>query len=82
MILWFLIGQKSVGAKHLKRNLQKGKTADFLQEKVRLSLYRPFTKLSLYFERMMTERVYVFPSIFPTAESEMENRVILCCWHW
>ena len=60
----------------LKRNLQKGKTADFLQEKVRLSLYRPFTKSSLYFERMMTERVYVFPSIFPTLETEAENRVI------
>ena len=60
----------------LKRNLQKGKTADFLQEKVRLSLYRPFTKSSFYFERMMTERVYVFPSIFPTPETEGENRVI------
>ncbi len=60
----------------LKRNLQKGKTADFLQEKVRLSLYRPFTKSSLYFDRMMTERVYVFPSIFPTPETEAENRVI------
>ena len=47
-----------------------------MQEKVRLSLYRPFTKSSLYFERMMTERVYVFPSIFPTPETEAENRVI------
>ena len=60
----------------LKRNLQRGKTADFSQEKVRTSLYRPFTKSNLYFDRMMTERVYVFPSIFPTPESEKENRVI------
>ena len=60
----------------LKRNLQRGKTADFLQEKMRLSLYRPFTKSNLYFDRMMTERVYVFPSIFPTPETEAENRVI------
>ena len=60
----------------LKHNLQRGKTADFSEEKVRTSLYRPFTKSNLYFDRMMTERVYVFPSIFPTPETEVENRVI------
>ena len=49
----------------LKRNLQSGKTTDFSQEKLRTSLYRPFTKSNLYFDRMMIERVYVFPSIFP-----------------
>ena len=60
----------------LKRNLQRGKTTDFSQEKVRASLYRPFTKSNLYFDRMMIERVYVFPSIFPTPQTEQENRVI------
>ena len=49
----------------LKSNLQRGRTADFSEEKVRNSLYRPFTKSNLYFDRMMNERVYVFPSIFP-----------------
>ena len=60
----------------LKRNLQRGKTTDFSQEKVRTSLYRPFTKSNLYFDRIMTERVYVFPSIFPTPETESENQVL------
>ena len=60
----------------LKRNLQRGKTTDFLQEKVRTSLYRPFTKSYLYFDRVMTERVYVFPAIFPTVETETENQAI------
>ena len=60
----------------LKRNLQRGKTAEFSQEKVRMALYRPFTKSNLYFDRMMNERVYVFPSIFPTPETETENQVI------
>ena len=60
----------------LKRNLQRGKTTDFSKEKVRTSLYRPFTKLNLYFDRIMTERVSVFPSIFPTPEAEKENQVI------
>ena len=60
----------------LKRNLQRGKTADFSIEKVRRSLYRPFTKSNLYFDRMMNERVREFPFIFPTPETEIENRVI------
>ena len=60
----------------LKSNLQKGKIADFSEERVRTSLYRPFTKSNLYFDKMMTERGYVFPSIFPTPETEQENRVV------
>ena len=60
----------------LKRNLQRGKIADFSKENVRTSLYRPFTKSYLYFDRTLIERVYVFPSIFPTLETETENRVI------
>ena len=60
----------------LKVNLERGKTADFSQEKVRKSLYRPFTKSNLYFDRFMNDRVGVFPSIFPTPETEIYNRVI------
>ena len=60
----------------LKIKLKSGTTTDFSQEKMRGSLYRPFTKSSLYFDRIMNNRVYVFPSIFPTLETEKENRVI------
>ena len=60
----------------LKQDLKRGKTANFSQEKARTSLYRPFAKLNLYFDRMMNQRVYVLPSIFPTSETEQENRVI------
>ncbi len=60
----------------LKRNLTRGKISDFSQEKLRTSLYRPFTQSNLYFDRAVTERVYVFPSIFPTAETEEENCAI------
>ena len=58
----------------LKQKLKSGQIAEFAEAKLRQSLYRPFTKSHLYFDRMMTERAYVFPSIFPTAETE--NRVI------
>ena len=60
----------------LKQKLKGGQMAEFSEAKLRHSLYRPFTKSNLYFDRMMTERVYVFPSIFPTFETETENRVI------
>ena len=60
----------------LKLDLKRGKISDFSPTKVRDSLYRPFTKSNLYFDRVMNEGVYLFPSIFPTAETEEENLVI------
>ena len=60
----------------LLSRLRQGQFATFSPEKVRTSLYRPFTKMHLYFDRMMNECVYVMPSIFPTPETEQENRVL------
>ena len=60
----------------LKLKMKSGTTTAFSHEKVRISLYRPFTTSNLYFDRVMNNRVYVFPSIFPTPQTETENRVI------
>ena len=60
----------------LLSKLRNGRRAAFSPEKVRTAHYRPFTKQNLYFDRMMNECVYVMPSIFPTPETEKENRVI------
>ena len=60
----------------LKQKLKRRQITKFSESKIRWSLYRPFTQSNLYFERMITERVYVFPSILPTPETEAENRVI------
>ena len=61
----------------LKNKIKNGKTTHFSPEKIRRSLYRPFTELNLYFDpRMLTERASVFPAIFPTPNAESENRVI------
>ena len=60
----------------LKSELKKNAVIDFSPEKVRTSLYRPFTKSHLYFDRLMNQRVYVFPSIFPTPETEKKNHAI------
>ena len=60
----------------LKQKLKSSQLAGFTTTKIRRSLYRPFTKSHLYFDRMINDRVLVFPSIFPTPGTEAENRVI------
>ncbi len=60
----------------LKKKLLSGHISEFNNAKIRQSLYRPFTKLNLYFDRMMNDRVLLFPSIFPTLKSQTENLVI------
>ena len=68
--------QKISWSENLKRKLRGGQLAEFVESKLRESLYRPFTKANLFFDRVLNERVYVFPSIFPTSDTENENRVI------
>ena len=63
-------------SRDLKLDLKRGRIAEYAEDKVRNSLYRPFTKLNLFLDRVMNEEVYVFPSIFPIPEIEQKNRVI------
>jgi len=60
----------------LKSHLKKGKKAIFSEEKIRSSLYRPFTRSHLFFDRVMNNAVFRIPSIFPTPSTDNENRVI------
>jgi predicted helicase len=67
---------KIAWSRDLKLDLERGKTVEFSQHKVRRSLYRPFTMQFLFFDRILNEEVYLFPSIFPLPRSERENRLI------
>jgi predicted helicase len=60
----------------LKTHLTKGKKAIFSKDKIRVSLYRPFTRSNLFFDRVMNNAVFRIHSIFPTPATENENRVI------
>ncbi len=60
----------------LKQFLKKGNHISISRENIRRSVYRPFAKSYLYFDRTLNERVYLLPSVFPTIETEGENRVI------
>jgi predicted helicase len=58
----------------LKQELAKGRRFSFESDSVVVSLYRPFTKQWLYFNRRFNEMVYQMPRIFPS--SKVENFVI------
>ena len=65
--------------RELRQHLQRGRYAEWTASKMRNSLYRPFTKSNLFFDRVLNNCVYLFPSIFPTPETE--NRVIIVSDH-
>ena len=63
-------------SRDLKAKLKRGKTTEYNENKVRTTLYRPFTKSHLYFDQTMNDVVSIFSSIFPTTKTEKENLVI------
>jgi predicted helicase len=60
----------------LKECFARKMEATFETSAIRNSLYRPFTRQSLYFDSIMTHRRGMFPSIFPNPATEAENIVI------
>jgi predicted helicase len=65
---------------NLKNELAKGTVLNFDASRIVPSIYRPFTKQWLYFDRKLNERVYQMPAIFPHASAE--NRVIMVKNRW
>ncbi|RKZ82574.1 MAG: helicase, partial [Candidatus Parabeggiatoa sp. nov. 3] len=65
----------------LKTSLKRGQKASFSSEKIRISLYRPFTKSGLFFDNIMNNEGSIFKQIFPTPKIETENQVICCTNH-
>jgi len=63
-------------SRDLKLDLKRGRFAEFNEDKIRPSLYRPFVKQHLFFDRILNEEVYQMPAIFPNSDTEKENRVI------
>ena len=60
----------------LKHALKRGTLAAFSDKKLRTAQYRPFTRSFLYFDRTMNTMTARIPVIFPTPETEKENRAI------
>ena len=64
----------------LKQELVKDRRFAFEEKCLTPSLYRPFTKQWLYFNRRFNEMVYQMPRIFPDVSAE--NRVIMVKARW
>ena len=60
----------------VKQSLEKLEPSTYEGENFRTSLYRPFCQKYLYFDHFWNERRYQQHRIFPTPETESENRVI------
>ena len=63
-------------SRDLKQDVIRERRAEFSASKIRKSLYRPFSKLNMFFDRVLNEEVYVFPSFFPKELTETENMLI------
>ena len=62
--------------RQVKASLKKLELSDYEDSHFRTALYRPFTQKYLYFDNFWNEERYQQYRIFPTPETEAENRVI------
>jgi predicted helicase len=68
-------------SRDLRQDLERERVLEFSKDKIRESLYRPFTKSKLFFDRILNEEVYRFQKLFPSKKSEEENQVICITNH-
>jgi predicted helicase len=66
--------QKISWTVNLKKDLEGNKIHFFKQEEIKTSLYRPFAKQNLYFDKPFIERPGLNSQLFPT--SKVENLVL------
>lgn len=52
----------------LKSGLVRGISSSYSSESLVRSLYRPFTKMNLYYDRLWNERVCLTPTLFPNKD--------------
>src|SRR5690606_19568223 len=67
--------QKISWTVNLKQDLVRNTKFELEKSSLTPSLYRPFTKQWLYYNRKFNERVYQLPRIFPTVA---ENNLVIC----
>ena len=68
---------KKIGwSSSLKQHLFSNVIAYYNQDNIRNSIYRPYNKQFLYFDKIFTHRRGRFPIIYPDNKSELENIVI------
>ena len=74
----FVSYDKIKWSRNLKRWFRQGDQLKFDASDVRITAYRPFTRLKLHYARMFVDEFGSTDEFFPTVKSEKENRLILC----
>jgi predicted helicase len=72
----FLRTDQVRGSETLKRHLADGVQVHFSNRKIRSSMYRPFCRMSLYYDDLLNDRPGAFAHYFPTKTKELENRLL------
>lgn len=67
-------------SRSLKHDLSRGRDVSFVEQSVIESVYRPYTKSWLYFNRQLNDMVYLMPCLFP--KSEFVNYAIVVKQRW
>ena len=70
----------------LKEALKAERTLKYDEHQIRRALYRPFTKMCLYFDSLLNQRQYQLPKYFPTEATEYgklsghaEKEILVIC---
>lgn len=71
----FLVYERIKRSRNLKRDLQRQRFVVFTATAARLALYRPFTKLFLYFEDFIVDELGKHKIYFPDTNSSVDNRI-------
>lgn len=74
----FVSYDKIKWSRNLKRWFRQGDELKFDAADVRVTAYRPFTRLKLHYARMFVDEFGSTNDFFPTVKSEKQNRLILC----
>ncbi|MDD5139927.1 MAG: hypothetical protein PHY43_06680 [Verrucomicrobiales bacterium] len=72
----FVSYEKVKWSETLKRHLTDEVEAEFSAKRICKSLYRPFTELSLFYEKLFIDRPGAFDEYIPTQKAGKENRLI------
>ena len=73
----FVRTEKLKWSETLKKRLVEGIKARFVKGRIRSAIYRPFTRMWLYYDDILVDRPGAFAEYFPSTHKSRENRVIV-----
>jgi predicted helicase len=73
----FVHYEKVKWSEHLKNKLKGEQFGQFNVSRIRMSIYRPFSKKHLYYDTVIDDRPGLFNKLLPTPLNEAENMLII-----